>query len=48
MAMDDALEQIQYPPGNYPDDQSLREAIEEALSDILVCQLATLDHLAYT
>ena len=48
MAMDDALEQIQYSPSNYPDDQSLREAIEEALSDILVCQLATSNHLTYT
>jgi hypothetical protein len=47
MAMEDAVEQIQYSPGNYPDNQSLKEAIEEVLSDILVCQLITPNHLAY-
>ena len=41
--MDDALEQIQYSPGNYLDGQSLREAIAEALSNILVCQLERAD-----
>jgi hypothetical protein len=46
IAMDDALEQVQYSPDDYPDDQSLREAIEEALSDVLVCQLITPNHLA--
>lgn len=45
--MDDALEQVQYSPDDYPDDRSLREAIEEALSDILVCQLIIPNHLVY-